>query len=88
MSGYDIDVLMLDADGDPVRGARVKIYLDEGNALADFWKAGSLEEFTDDEGHAEFRTATEHRYVTIQCRGQEFGPHDVEDGSAFTVKLE
>ena len=88
MSGYDVDVLVLDGDGDPVSGTEVTIYLHEGNALADLWKGGTLDAYTDDNGHAEFETATDHRYITIRCRGQEFGPYDLDDGYGFTINLD
>jgi hypothetical protein len=82
--GQSVDVQVLDSDGDPVAGAKVKI------DIAGIWKGGTLEEFTDDDGHAEFETAADYeegREVTIYVRGESFGPYDLTEGS-FTVTLE
>ena len=82
--GQSVDVYVLDSDGDPVTGTAVTI------DIAGIWKGGTLDEVTDDGGHAEFETAADYeagREVTIRVRGQSFGPYDLMDG-AFTVTLE
>lgn len=76
--GNRLDVYVLDSDGDPVTGCTVKIYI-EG-----FWKGGSLEESTDDNGHAEFETASDYedsRELHIQVRGETFGPYSIDGGA-------
>jgi len=80
---HNLDVYVTDSDGDPVKGAKIKIVI-EG-----FWKGGSLEEFTDDEGHAEFETADDYedsRKLTIYVRGESYGPYSIS-GGAYTVEL-
>ena len=52
--GQSVDVQVLDSEGDPVEGAMVKI------DIAGIWKGGTLEEFTDEDGHAEFETAADY----------------------------
>lgn len=82
--GHNLDVCVLDSADDPVKGAKVKVF------IKGFWKGGSLEEFTDEEGHAEFVTAAEYedgRELTIHVRGQSFGPYSISGGS-YTVQLE
>ncbi len=82
--GQSVDVYVIDSDGDPVDGARVKI------DIAGIWKGGTLEEYTDEEGHAEFETAADYedgREVMVYVRGEAFGPYDLSDG-AFTVALD
>jgi len=81
---HSLDVHVLDSDDRPVKGVKVKILI-EG-----FWKGGSLEEFTDGDGHAEFETAADYedgRELTIHVRGQSFGPFSIS-GGAYTVQLE
>jgi len=82
--GHALDVQVLDEDGRPVKGAKVVVDI-EG-----IWKGGTLEEYTDDDGHAEFMTATDYessRELTIRVRGQSFGPYDI-GGGAYTVQLD
>jgi hypothetical protein len=82
--GQSVDVLVLDSEGDPVVGAGVKIDI-EGR-----WKGGTLETYTDDDGHAEFETSADYesgREVMIYVRGESFGPYDLTEG-AFTVTLD
>lgn len=82
--GHSLDVQVLDSDGDPIKGCKVKIVIDG------IWKGGSLEEFTDSDGHAEFETAADYedsRELNIYVRGQSFGPYTIE-GGAYTVQLE
>lgn len=82
--GQSVNVEVLDEDGDPVCGTRVKI--DVGG----LFKGGILEEFTDDEGHAEFETSgdyDDYTKIKIYVRGQSFGPYSLSEG-AFTVTLE
>jgi hypothetical protein len=81
---HNLSVYVLDSDGDPVRGVEVTIYIDG------FFKGGSLEEYTDDEGHAEFETADDYegsRQLKIQVREQTFGPYYISGGS-YTVELD
>jgi len=82
--GHNLDVYVTDSDGDAVTGTTVGVWI-EG-----FLKGGSLEEFTDDEGHAEFETAEDYedsRELWITVRGQRFGPYSIDSG-AYTVQLE
>ncbi len=82
--GQSVDVQVLDCDGNPVTGRKVKI------DIAGIWKGGTLEEFTDDEGHAAFETAADYedgREVRIYVGDQSFGPYDLSD-DAFTVTLD
>lgn len=82
--GHFLDVYVLDRDGDPVEGTEVTI------DIAGIWKGGTLEEYTDSEGHAEFETAENYepsRGLTIYVRGQSFGPYEIS-GGAYTVNLE
>jgi hypothetical protein len=81
---HSLDVQVLDCDGDPKEGVKVKIII-KGNI-----SGGSLEEFTDSDGHAEFETAGDYesyRELKIYVRGQSFGPYDIS-GGAYTVRLE
>lgn len=67
-----------------MEGVTVKII------IAGTLSGGSLEEFTDDSGHAEFETAGDYepyRELKIYVRGQSFGPYDIGGGS-YTVQLE
>lgn len=82
--GMAVDVQVLDSDGEPVAGTLVKI------DIAGIWKGGTLEEYTDDDGHASFETAEDYeegRAVTIYVRGEAFGPYDLSEG-AFTVTVD
>lgn len=79
----NLDVFVTDSDGSPVEGAKVRIII-EG-----LFSGGSLEEFTDDEGHAEFETGGDYedsRELTIYVRGESFGPYEI-GGGAYTVEL-
>lgn len=81
---HNLDVYVLNSDGEPIEGCLVKIVIDG------IWKGGSLEEYTDDEGHAEFETADDYedsRELNIYVRGQSFGPYTI-DGGAYTVELD
>ncbi len=82
--GHSLEVQALNRDGAPLSGARVRIVI-EG-----IFTGGSLESFTDRNGHAEFETAQDyesHRKLTIYVRGQGFGPYRIS-GGAYTVQLE
>ena len=82
--GHSPDVQVLDRDGDPMESIKVKIIIDG------ILKGGSLEKFTDSDGHAEFETAGDYesyRELNIYVRGQSFGPYDI-GGGAYTVQLE
>lgn len=81
---HSLDVQVLDSDGDPMEGVKVKIIIDG------IFSGGSLEEFTDSDGHAEFESADDYesyRKLNIYVRGQSFGPYDIGDG-AYTVQLD
>lgn len=81
---HNLDVYVLDSDGDPVSGAEVEVLI-EG-----IWKGGSLTEYTDSDGHAEFETAADYedsRELTIYVRGQSFGPYYIS-GGAYTVTID
>lgn len=82
--GHSLDVQVLDRDGDPMEGVRVKIIIDG------ILSGGSLEEFADREGHAEFETAGDYesyRELNIYVQGQSFGPYTIS-GGAYTVQLD
>ncbi len=82
--GHPLTVEVLDSDGDPVKGARMKI------DIKGIWKGGTLEEYTDSSGHAEFETAADYeesREINIYVRDQSFGPYEI-GGGAYTVQLE
>jgi hypothetical protein len=81
---HNLSVEVLDPEGSPKEGVRVKIIIDG------IFSGGSLEAFTDDSGHAEFQTADDYesyRELNIYVRGQSFGPYDIGGGS-YTVQLE
>ena len=81
---HNLTIEVLDSDGDPKEGVKVKIVIDG------IFSGGSLEAFTDDSGHAEFETAGDYessRELSIYVRGQSFGPYDIGGGS-YTVQLE
>lgn len=81
---HSLDVQVLDSDGDPVESVKVKIIIDG------ILSGGSLEEFTDSDGHAGFETAGDYesyRELNIYVRGESFGPYDI-GGGAYTVQLE
>lgn len=78
-----IDVFVQDGDGDPVAGKRVRI------TIKGFLSGGAIEEFTDDEGHAEFETAGDYedsREFWIRVGDELWGPYEI-GGGAFTVEL-
>lgn len=82
--GHSLDVQVLDSDGDSMEGVNVQIVIDG------LFSGGSLEEFTDSDGHAEFETAGDYesyRKLSIYVRGQSFGPYEIS-GGAYTVQLE
>jgi hypothetical protein len=81
---HNLDVQVLDNEGDPVSGRKVTIFIDG------ILTGGSLESFTDDDGHAEFETAgdyPDYRELNIYVRGESFGPYQIGGGS-YTVQLE
>ena len=80
---HALDVHVTDSRDRPVKGAKVRIVI-EG-----FLKGGSIEEFTDDDGHAEFETAADYedsRKLTIHVRGASFGPYRIS-GGAYSVQI-
>jgi len=80
---HSLNVQVLGNDGDPVEGVKVKIVIDG------VFSGGSLEEFTDSDGHAEFETAGDfesYRKLNIYVRGQSFGPYNIDDDT-YTVQL-
>jgi hypothetical protein len=52
--GHSLDVQVLDSDGDPVPHKHVEML------IAGIWKGGSIDGFTDDDGHASFETAADY----------------------------
>ena len=81
---HSLDVYVRDDDGRPVEGVEVKIIIDG------IFSGGSLEAYTDDDGHAEFETADDYedsRQLSIYVRGQDFGPYYI-GGGAYTVQLD
>lgn len=82
--GHNLTVHLLDSDGRELDGVKVTV------DIAGIWKGGTLEEFTDDDGNAEFETAEDYesgRQLTIYVRGESFGPYSI-DGGSYTVQLE
>jgi hypothetical protein len=82
--GNQVDVQVLDNDGDPMSGVKVTI------AIGGWMSGGTIEEYTDDDGRAEFETSQDyesHRDFWIHVRGQTFGPYHIW-GGAFTVQLD
>lgn len=82
--GHNLDVQVLDSDGDPVKGVKVKVVIDG------IWSGGILEEFADSDGHAEFETADDYegsRKLKIFVRGQSFGPYSISGGT-YAVQLD
>ena len=81
---HSLDVQVLDSDGEPLGGVKVKIVIDG------ILSGGSLEERTNEDGHAEFETAADYesyRDLNIYVKGQSFGPYNIGDG-AYTVQLD
>ncbi len=80
---HSLDVYVVDSEGEPVAGTKVKII------IAGFWQGGSLEEYTDDEGHAQFETAGDYedsRELWINVRGEEYGPYEI-GGGGWTINV-
>lgn len=86
MSHY-LSVEVLDSDGDPVKHAKVSVWLESNLGL----RGGRLEPaFTDDSGHAEFETAQDYddsHELYIRVKDQRFGPFEISGGS-YTVQLD
>ena len=81
---HSLDVYVIDSDEDPVSGVEVEILIDG------FIKGGSLTEYTDDEGHAEFETADDYedsRQLKIKVRNEWFGPYYISGGT-YTVQID
>ncbi len=81
--GHNLDVQVLDSEENPIAGIKVTIVI-EG-----IWKGGELREFTDEDGHAEFETASDYedsRQLKIYVRDEKFGPYYIS-GGAYTVTL-
>ena len=67
-------------DGEPVKSTEVAML------IKGIWKGGSLSEYTDSDGHAQFETAADYedsRELWITARGQRFGPFEI-GGGAYT----
>ncbi len=82
--GHALDVYVIDENESPVSGAEVEIVIDG------IWKGGSLTDFTDEDGHAEFETADDYessRQLNIYVRGESFGPYSIS-GGAYTVQID
>ncbi len=82
--GHYLNVKALDKKGNPLKGTKVKI------DIAGIFKGGTIEKYTDSNGHAEFETAENYesyRKLNIYVRGQSFGPYEIS-GGAYTVRLE
>lgn len=80
------DVQVLD-DENPVEGAEVEAYFSENEIISNFLKSGRQIEETDEDGHATFNCTMTHDSVVFYCRGQKFGPYEVDDGESFTLNL-
>ncbi|MDD5268626.1 MAG: hypothetical protein PHO08_16110 [Methylococcales bacterium] len=81
--GHYLNVQALDKKGNPLKGTKVKI------DIAGIFKGGTLENYTDSNGHAEFETAANYessRKLNIYLHGQSFGPYEIGGGS-YTVTL-
>ena len=52
--GHQLNVYVLDSDGDPVAGTEARIYIDGT------WKGGTLDAHTDNDGHPKIETAADH----------------------------
>ena len=75
------DVHVIDDDGDAVEGTLVRV------SFPGIINGGWLEEFTDEEGHAEFDSANDHDEVSIRVRGEWYGPFEVSEGAGFTISV-
>jgi len=81
---HQLDTDMLDSDGDPGAGTEVTVDI-EG-----VWNGGTLDAYSDDEGHAGFETTTDDenpRELSMRVRGQSFGPYRI-GGGAYTGPLD
>ena len=81
---HSLSVQVLDADGELVAGVEVEMQ------IQGIWKGGTLSEYTNSSGHAEFETAADyedHRRLSIEVKGQHFGPYHIGGGS-YTVQLD
>ncbi len=75
------DVYVVDEDDNPIEGKRVRVTF---TSLLRGW----LEEFTDDEGHAEFDYENvEPGEAWITVSDESHGPYYIEDGSGFTIQI-
>lgn len=74
-------VQVVDEDGDPVSGRKVTVI------FTSIFR-GYLEEFTDDDGQAEFGFDDLDRgEAEIFVGGEKYGPYSIEDGEGYTVSL-
>ena len=81
---HNLSVYVLDSRNRPVQGARVRV------VIAGLFSGGQLDEFTDDDGHANFEAGGNYedsRELHIYVRGEEFGPYEISGGS-YTVMLD
>jgi len=79
----ELDVYVVDSDGDPIANARVTIF------ITGILKGGDVSEYTDDDGHAHIETTNDYedsREVYIHVRDDVFGPYAIGQGS-FTVEV-
>lgn len=75
-------VRVLDEDGDAVVGKEVTV-------LFTSMFRGSLEEYTDDEGQADFDyNKVKPGEAKIYVDGVAYGPYYIEDGDGYTVNLD
>lgn len=83
--GNQIDVYVIDSDGDVVSGKLVKITVTSGYDLT----GGEMEEYTDDEGHASFETTGDYDDShEIYIRVGDHLEKQAIGGGAFTVQLD
>jgi hypothetical protein len=75
------NVQVLDDDGDPVVGKKVTVI------FTSFFR-GWLEEFTDDDGQAEFDyDSVEPGKANIYVDDVKYGPYQLDDGDEYTVEI-
>lgn len=82
--GHQLNVYVLDSDGDPVAGTEARIYIDG------IWKGGTLDAHTDNDGHPKIETAADHedsREPSSRVHRQSFGPYRI-GGEPKTVQLD
>jgi hypothetical protein len=72
------DVFVVDDDGDPVAGVRVRVQFTS-------ILRGYIEAYADDDGHAEFDEDVNPGEAMIYVRGESFGPYNIDDGDGYTV---